>query len=315
MSKTMRDVEAITPAQLRRLTEPEVDELFSIAWEARHALLERRHREMQDVYRAAGARQSRGHWSLTRDEVMAQVASEPYGRAADLKKVVDMTSAEVSRIDSGPLAKLEAEENRRGGWERAYLAVTNSTGHVHKSQNCSTCHKGELPTRLHWMIDFSGKNESEIIKAAGKRACTVCYPNAPVEDRKRETLMFSPDEIAAAEARKQRAEAKIAREETKRAKAILATDGGPLRVHSWTKRAHKKQTPNGVVDVPEQEFFNDLPTLHSALAWLTDQFDSCRGDSVPHRDLDKVADAVALKQGKDRDTVLAEAKKRAARRK
>jgi hypothetical protein len=100
---------------------------------------------------------------------------------------------------------LEEEYVRRGRWNRAFL-VTNVGGHVHRSMNCSTCF---ITTRYHWVVEFSAKSEAEIVEAAGERACTVCYPSAPVEVLSRPTQMFTPTEVEKQKARVER-EAKAA---------------------------------------------------------------------------------------------------------
>lgn len=101
---------------------------------------------------------------------------------------------------------LDEEWERRGRWTRAFLVV-NANGHVHRSQYCSTCFP---TTRYHWVTEFSGKNETEIVEAAGERACTVCYPSAPAEVLNRPTRMFTPDEVAKQQAREERAAKKAA---------------------------------------------------------------------------------------------------------
>jgi len=120
---------------------------------------------------------------------------------------------------------LEAEFTRRGGWTRAFL-VANTGGHVHRDMSCSTCFDS---TRYAWMVDYSGQSEAQIVEAAGSRACTVCYPSAPVEVLSRPTQMFSKDEIAAQAARDERAQAKIERDAAKAAKAISHPDGLAVR--------------------------------------------------------------------------------------
>lgn len=93
---------------------------------------------------------------------------------------------------------LDAEWERRGRWSRAFL-VTNGNGHVHSSMHCSTC---RLTTRFHWVVDFSDHTEAEIVEAAGERACTTCYPSAPVGVKG--TQMFTPDEVTKQQAREER---------------------------------------------------------------------------------------------------------------
>lgn len=86
-------------------------------------------------------------------------------------------------------APFEAEYKSRP-WTRAFL-VTNSNGHVHKDMHCGTC---RFTTQYAWMIDYSGKNEDEIVADAGCMACTVCFPSAPLEGLAMPTKMFANDE-------------------------------------------------------------------------------------------------------------------------
>jgi hypothetical protein len=216
------------------MTPPQVDELFAAAWDQRHELLDRAIRSWDDVFYAAGARQvSRRGWNmpLAEAEGKARTAAteEPDGSAARALGYLNGLKAQIAELDRTVLAKLEAEENRRGGWNRAYLAMVNGRGHVHKTRRCSTCNKGEFDTRFDWKIEWSGKSEAEIIEAAGERACTVCYPNAPTSALKRPTQMFSRSEIEAAKERERRAEAKAERDRKAALNAITLPDGTPLR--------------------------------------------------------------------------------------
>lgn len=113
----------------------------------------------------------------------------------------------------------------RGTWNRAYLV---SDGHLHKSRNCSTCNKNGSRTKFHFMTEYSGKNESEIVEAAGYRACTTCYPSAPVGDANNlPSVMLTPEE---AEAAKNKVE--VAEKRAKKASDAIAKapnkDGSPL---------------------------------------------------------------------------------------
>lgn len=117
------------------------------------------------------------------------------------------------------------EYSRRGGWNRVFLA-TSTGGHAHNGQNCSTCHHGESRTGFAWLIQYSGKTQDEIVADAGERACTTCYPTAPVNAKG--TKMFTPDEVEAQKARDERAiqQAKKAREAD--AKSITTPEGEKL---------------------------------------------------------------------------------------
>lgn len=317
MTKTLKDAEKITAEKLRNLTPSQVDELFAVVWDFRYDLTMKLIQSHEGIFRASGAKKSSRGWPLTLTEAEhiahKEAAEHPTGPCAKALDRNQEILREISTLDTGVLAKLEDEFARRGGWTRAYL-VTD--GHAHSSMGCSTCNNGEYPTRFSWMIDYSGKSEEEIVEAAGDRACSVCYPSAPVNRGRRApaSVLSTQEEKDRAVSREKLTARKQEIADKKAAKAIYDADGGPLTAYSWTQKAHQKRDRRGnLVDVPEREFFDTLATLHAARGWLADCFDGWRGGS-DHRDLNKVADAVALKEGKDRDTVIAEAKKRAARR-
>ena len=157
------------------------------------------------------------HMDADREQIEAYLAEHrgeesgyEYGTLARVRKAwddfanyrIEMTDQQIH------IRTLAQEYTRRGGWTRAFL-VNNSNGHVHSSTSCSTCFE---TTQYAWLTDYSGANEEAIVADAGVRACTVCYPSAPVDVLKRETKMFTPDEIAAQQAREERAAAKAARE-------------------------------------------------------------------------------------------------------
>lgn len=120
--------------------------------------------------------------------------------AARLRALAEEQDA-IAAEKAEEMAPYEAEFARRGGWTRAFLVVTNGTGHVHRSRACHTCY---ITTQFHWVTAFSGHDEDEIVEAAGERACTICYPSAPAHVLNRPTKMFTKDEEAKAAARAER---------------------------------------------------------------------------------------------------------------
>lgn len=112
------------------------------------------------------------------------------------------------------LCKLEAVASEYN-WNRAWIVVTSGKGHVHKSQNCNTCFS---TTRFQLLPQCSGLTEDEIVELAGERACTVCYPSAPVETRNRPTQLFSLEEEQAAASRAEQ----LAKRDAKEAKKVIA---------------------------------------------------------------------------------------------
>lgn len=117
----------------------------------------------------------------------------------------------------------EAEYRRRGGWTRAFIVV-NTNGHVHKSMNCSSCYP---TTQYSWLPEYSGADENKIIADAGSAACTVCYPNAPVNSLRNKPVIEDPTKKAA---RVDREQAKQERLQKANEKGITNPDGSPLVV-------------------------------------------------------------------------------------
>lgn len=230
--KTIKDAEQTTPQQLKGMTPPEVDELFAAVWDRRYELLEDVYAAWNEVHYAVGDRRvSAQTWRLGHQEVQGKAAGTERGREA-LDRV-NRAKGAVAELDGTVLAKLENEFDRRGGWSRAYL-VTD--GHVHSSMHCSSCNRGEFPTRFSWMIDYSGKSMAEIVEAAGERACTICYPDAPVARRDKgenvavpKSVMLTSEEIDRAEAREAEAKRRAEKKAKAALNAITQPDGTPLR--------------------------------------------------------------------------------------
>jgi hypothetical protein len=167
------------------------------------------------------------------------------------------------------IAPLEAEYDRRP-WTRAWL-VTSSEGHVHRSRHCSTCN---IRTRYALMFMYSGKDEAEIVEAAGERACTVCYPTAPAEVLNRPTQMFTPDEVEKQAERAKRDEAKKAREAKKIANG-LTPDGSEFVIAyaegGWRKVADRADgTTEMVWDDEAATTRQHFKTERAASIWYVD---------------------------------------------
>lgn len=77
---------------------------------------------------------------------------------------------------------LDGEWTARGGWTRYYL-VRGANGHVHWTTRCQTCNRNGQATDFTWLTQYSGMPMHEFVNLAGERACTVCFPDAPVEKR------------------------------------------------------------------------------------------------------------------------------------
>ncbi|BDZ52719.1 hypothetical protein GCM10025867_49600 (plasmid) [Frondihabitans sucicola] len=169
------------------------------------------------------------HLASTKEEMERQSAANPtyrhyyynQDRLDELTAEVAQLKADLARVIA-EIAPFNAEFIRRGGWTRAFLVVSSMGGHVHSSMECSTCRQD---TGFHWRPELSDHDELEIIAAAGERACTVCYPEAPVELIAKPTSIFSSEEITAAEARIERAAKKAERDAIAAAKLVIHPDG------------------------------------------------------------------------------------------
>jgi hypothetical protein len=202
-------------------------------------------------------------------------------------------------------APLHAEYRRRP-WTRAFVVITSGKGHVHKSMECHTCY---ATTQFAWMPAFSGKDEAEIIEAAGSDACTICYPNAPVTTRERARSLWTKDEIARAEARIEREQAAAKRAAAKAAKAI-----GPLSVFKYRMEERViYYGPDRGMTKPAHDVMEKIETVHAAKSWLTDSQEEWRVAKRPE-DVRLVAEALAAKNGTTPQAEIEAARKRAAKR-
>lgn len=184
---------------------------------------------------AAKARVSAALQGIERDKKYQERYPEGHPSHTTYVRSIERLQTQVKEQQAiAEAAKKEAipyneEFQRRGGWSRAFL-VSNGNGHVHRDMNCSTCH---VTTQYAWMTDYSGKNEEEIVEAAGERACTVCYPSAPVSTLNKPTKMFTEDEKKQQAAREERARVKEEKAAKAKAAGIFAEDGGPLKIKGW----------------------------------------------------------------------------------
>lgn len=168
-------------------------------------------------------------WQKTDAEVMEELKKDTSPEATALKKEYSEHAKGIKEHKKA-MSELNSKFLERGGWNRAFLATSGGDGHVHKSTSCSTCNKGKDPTRFQWMTNYSGKDEGSIVSDAGYRACTVCYPSAPVgNERSLPTKMFSDEEKEKQKARTEREE----KAATKAAQAISkapTASGKPLNI-------------------------------------------------------------------------------------
>lgn len=108
-------------------------------------------------------------------------------------------------------------------------------------------------TSFAWLPEYSGKNQDEIIEAAGERACTVCYPNAPVSVLNRPTQMFTAEERKNAAERETRAKAaarKKAVAEKKKADDSIVIPGSDIT----SARKAKAESTDKLVNMFSEEY-------------------------------------------------------------
>lgn len=161
------------------------------------------------------------------------------------------------------LSPYEAEYARRGGWTRVIVVPG---GHVHRWTGCHTLYWN---TQQVWLPEWSGCDEGDIVEAAGDRACTVCYPSAPVAVLSRPSRIATPDEQAARDARAAEAAQRDAKATAQAAKAITNPDGSPLRVDSHyavikTERTAQIEYVDAIVRAREIRANPDLNQPHAA---------------------------------------------------
>lgn len=161
------------------------DEVYSEISSRRAEANMRRNRaynHIQSIYntRAYNPKTGRTEYVENGGKILAELRKKENPSSSDQKLINEWEKAEREEVKNVILmTKLERTYRDRGSWNRAYLVPD---GHLHKSMNCSTCNKGETPTKFQFMTDYSGENEKQIVQAAGYRACTTCYPTAPVGD-------------------------------------------------------------------------------------------------------------------------------------
>lgn len=238
-------------------TPVEIDTALAALYERQYAADMQADRQVQEIQewvsREINPHASRfGRSKATWDQVEEYLAGEPTGYNADCIRRMRVSLEEkqvAANAAREEMVPFHAEWNARGGWTRAFL-VTNNGGHVHRSMSCSTCYD---TTHFNWLPNYSGKDEAEIVSDAGERACTVCYPSAPVEVLQRATKIFSEDE--------KEKQARAAEREAKRNEKAAAE----ITVADWTEYDSAKYV--GKVFKTERAVTNAIAGALSDLAW------------------------------------------------
>lgn len=154
MSATTTDLTTLTPA--------EVDELRAEAVEP----AARKIAQAQDARRSANRYLKAGGYYRERGEELLAKAQEALAAAEDAYREA--------------AAPFDAEYERRGRWPRYLLVVSSSNGHVHRGHGCcSALTPGVTLVAPVWQL--SGEDDEGVVVSQGFRACSKCFPEAPVE--------------------------------------------------------------------------------------------------------------------------------------
>jgi hypothetical protein len=295
---------------LSTLTPVEIDtRLYALYNEAFDIRLQLQ-RLSEDAHRQAGDKFDyyNKSWGLPIHEVWAKIEHTAstdgtyIGRNAE-RLLSEHADAESKLEDNSETQRPLHEEYNRRPWSRAFL-VTD--GHVHRAMECSTCFE---TTRFTWLVDLSGKDETEIVALAGERACTVCYPTAPtLRDFEKASPLFTEEEAERAKAREQRAAEKVARN-AKKIAAGLTADGSEF-VCSWREENGRRWdgATRTYVDGPV-EHTERFKTEKAAVQWVVQE--RSWGQEGPRTAekrpaFDAIYQAVATKHGKTVDQVITE---------
>lgn len=207
---TLAEAKNVTPAELATMTAPQIDAM-NVALDREFERIETAiERAWATLYSRVGVRKEsvrrgRGYtqqYVLTRTELVERahalvdggpidpetlrgspMLASPARRAAydaNIRAVLtemDNLNAALRDLKTGPVAKLDGEFDRRGGWTR-FLLCTNADGHIHRDRSCGSIHYTTLLARL---PELSGLTEADAVRAHGTVLCSHCYRSAPVE--------------------------------------------------------------------------------------------------------------------------------------
>ncbi|QGJ93484.1 hypothetical protein SEA_MUFASA8_35 [Arthrobacter phage Mufasa8] len=120
-------------------------------------------------------------WKIAKQQSYIDGARKALARAvkADIDSQIARREEELQE-ELDKMAELEAEAAplyriyNAAPWTR-YIYVPN--GHVHAGTYCSTLRP---TTQIMRLAEYSGSTREQLVEAAGEVACTVCFPDAPV---------------------------------------------------------------------------------------------------------------------------------------
>lgn len=154
-----------------------------------------------------------------------------YEKQEEASAAVRAAEAKIARLHA-EVAPLHAEFAARR-WTRYYL-VTNTGGHVHWTTGCDTCFP---TTAFAWLTEYSGMSHEEFVTLAGEKACTICFPDAPVAVLASRTRIEAPEAKARREEREAKAAAKAASEIVVEGLRGWTNQGGGKHVYKTTRAA------------------------------------------------------------------------------
>lgn len=292
---TLDDAKAVAESVLEIMTPAQIDTLKAVIDQAYAGFDQCVESAWDALHRAMGDTVTRwGTWSMRRDDLEhnARAVGTSNPKTYGALTALGAAQSHILELNQGIGGRIDKEYQRRGGWTRSYL-VTD--GHAHSSTGCSTCNNGVRRTQFVQLVEYSGRTQEEIVAAAGERACTVCYPDAPVA--KGETapasVMLTPDEEERARAREQASAVKAEKQRRAAAGVITHTDGQPLREEQGNKGSVLKTLVSA-----QREMSSEAYCL---LAW-----DLNKPASRHFGNLEHLAAAVGAKQGRDAGEILDE---------
>lgn len=223
---------------------------------------------------------------------LAQIQSDFDNAAEQIDELMPKyASAEVK------ISQCNDEFNRRGGWTR-YWIVVNSNGHIHSTMNCTTCF---ATTQFAWLPNLSGSTDAEVVELAGMSACTICFPDAPVDTRNRPSKIEEPAKKAAREEREQKAAEKAAKVALK---AISNPDGSVVKLSGKFGDRIKTEAEAQRVAVSKLESV----LLHESGTWVINNPEYLLEIRA---DLETLLEALAHKRGTDKEAQREEITKKA----
>lgn len=161
-------------------------------------------------------------------------------------------------------------------WNRAWIVPG---GHVHRSQGCHTLFAN---TRIFPVPECSALTEDQIVALAGDRACTHCYPSAPVEVLRLPSELHAPGEKEEAEAKAAKQAEQMDKAAEKTAKQVRVQTGSSGEKVYGTVRSARTEAMDrlwwAVYNV-DQAPINDAQARKNLA-----EFDALASAIVAHRD-------------------------------